>query len=300
MSFEKHPDEAKFLNLKNTKAELEEYKAPWVSVSHTQAGNTPLGESGATAMDRNNSDPPTRMYMVSISAPSTLLNNVDGAMCSQWQAEDTNHTAFVKRHCAGVQTVKSKPDCKRAVSTMKEDLETIGAELKAEKQKSATLSKAMEDNVKGRSSALHAVKAEVEAEKTKSRQLQESFQNRLKTADSALKTAKKAAKTAKKLKEGFNESLQKQKEQFEVKILELQKALTAAEQTKKTSKQKKTAAERKLEKLKRKEFCKPENFGFRVHADSNNFTTGAWSRSVLGCPKKLYICFFLRNNVTYS
>jgi len=43
---------------------------------------------------------------VTITAPSALLNDVPGAMCSQWQEEDTNHTAFVKRLCANVKTAK--------------------------------------------------------------------------------------------------------------------------------------------------------------------------------------------------
>jgi len=46
------------------------------------------------------------MYEVTITAPSALLNNVHGAMCSQWQEEDINHRAFVKRLCTDVKTVK--------------------------------------------------------------------------------------------------------------------------------------------------------------------------------------------------
>ena len=251
-----------------------------------------LGESGPS------------MYEVTITAPSALLNNVVGAMCSQWQEEDTNHRAFVNRFCTDI---VSKPDCKRAVSTSKADLETISslqeklekhansmmdakAELKAEKAKSTTLTKAIADSAKGHTSILTQVRAEVKAEKAKYSELKKGLDESMGKIASELKVEKAKSDTVKKTRE--------------VKIHELKKDLTA-ERTKQsklnldTDKPLISNAPPKPEGIPSADTAQlscnnTENYGF-IHADSDKFTKGAWSRCILDTAH-----IYIVNHVTHE
>jgi len=156
------------------------------------------------------------LSQVKVVAPSKFLNDIPGAVCSQWRGEGRGGDAVVKELCVGI---VSNPDCKAkesASSTIHQKLEansTVTEELKKALSKIHELTKAVEE-----------LKKALAAEKTK--------QSKSNLDKPLISNAPPKSET----------------------ITSSHTAQLSCNNT--------------------------ENYGF-IHADSDKFTKGAWSRSIL-------------------